>query len=235
MTEFVDELGEETLGENELLSADPQAALPSDLQRHCLNTIQKQFRQQRIQRSSATVKRKASRVLRYAAATIAVVSLLFTTAFAAVPEFRNHVLNLVVQTYEDSTDYTLGGGPSTPIHKITAGWLPEGYELVDESTTPTIRTNLYQTEDGKEIEISVSDLSACTVSLDTEDAVVTEITVNGHTGTTIFKKGLDGYGEPYERSVVVWFDETNNWLIEVFSKNESVETLMQVAKDLTVK
>ncbi len=236
MADLADELGDQALRDQEALLADPQAALPPELLRRCSNTIQTQFRRQRVRTTTAAVRRKTRPLLRYAAAAIAVISILFTSAVAAMPELRRDMLNFVVQVYEDSTTYSLSGlRPPTPIHEIKAGWLPDGYGLADERTTPMSRTNLYQTDDGKEIEIYVADMSGAGISVDTEDTVVTDIELNGHTVTTIFKKGLDGYGEPYERSVVVWIDQVHSWYIEVSSHDESIETMLQVSEAVTVR
>lgn len=226
MADFVNELGEDALRENELLSADPQAALPPDLQRRCLNTIQKQFRQQKI----SNRRLNPGPVVKRIAIAVMIVSVLFTTGFAVIPPFRRYVIQSV-----ESTEFGAYGSKSgTPIYRVTADWLPNGYELVNESKTSISCTNLYRTEDGKELEIFVVDATKGGISVDTE-AEVNDIIINGNPAVSIFKKGVDGYGEPYERSVVAWIDETRGWYIEVSSYDESVETMIQVSEAVIIK
>ncbi len=231
MDKLAEAEGEKALLKNEELKNDPQAALPEDVERRCLRTIRRSFSAQTVRAVGRVTGRLFSRV-----AVVALIGmLLVSAAFAASPSFRINTMNFLIRTFDEYTDFGAAPVKTQSLPEITAAWLPEGYELAAQEESGVDITHYYRTADKREIRISVYNISGGGHGVDTEDAEMETIIINGHEGRTIFKEGYDGYGEPYEESRIVWLDTAHNWCIDVTSYQESVDSLMQVAENLILE
>lgn len=231
MDEFLEEEGEKALQENAALSAAPQAEVPAPVVQRCLRRIDRHFAAQKAR----SIGRMSVRIVNRVAVAVLVAMLLFTAAFAASPAFRINTLNLVIETFEESTSFSITGASAMMPQTIEAGWLPEGYQLMNQKNSQTRHTNLYQNDTGKEIEISVTSISNGVMAIDTEDAELNTVLIQGHEATTIHKKEVDGYGNPYESSRVVWVVTECGWFVSVSSNEVDVAVLIRVAENLIVQ
>ena len=84
---------------NTELQNDPHAAVPEELTKRCLKTINAHFSNMRRSSSLRIVKK----AINLAAVLIAISTLLFTSAFAISDEFRTATLNLVITANEKYT------------------------------------------------------------------------------------------------------------------------------------
>ena len=81
--------------------------------------------------------------------------LLFTTAFAASEEFRIKTLNFVMEVFDDRTEIkftpedTLLQADGCTAPRLTAGWLPEGFALTEESHTERNRAYVFALSGGE--------------------------------------------------------------------------------------
>lgn len=226
MDDFAVLEGKQALQENERLQSNPAAEVPEKIKNHSQKTIKKFF--------SAKTARAAGRITAKVAQHIMVagfvVTLLFTVAFASSSNFRINTLNFFVTTFDDRMVISSG---STVPQQIYTNWMPEGYEQTVYDATPQDVTARYQTSDGKEIRINIWDQNRNT-TIDTENAEVGTVDINGTEAVTIFKQGIDDNGDTYESSTVIWVDPIGCF-VEIHSYHETVDTLIQIAQALVVE
>lgn len=124
---------------NTELQNDPHAAVPEELTKRCLKTINAHFSNMRRSSSLRIVKK----AINLAAILIAISTLLFTSAFAISDEFRTATLNLVITANEKYTQLKMkqedspqesGNSMVTDNNEffknIRLAWLPDGYEYL---------------------------------------------------------------------------------------------------------
>lgn len=191
MDEYIEEEGEKALRENAALREDPQAEVPAPVVQRCLKRIDRHFAAQRAR----SIGRVSIRVVNRVAVVALVAMLLFTVAFAASPTFRINTLNLVIETFEESTSFIITETHSRGPLTIGAGWLPDGYQLMEQKGSRAQKTNIYQTNTGNTIEVYVTNINNGEIAIDTENAELNTIEIQGYEATTIHKKEIDGYPE----------------------------------------
>ena len=124
MEDVAKEEGRKALTENERLKVDECSAVPEAMYRRGLATIRRQFSQQ----NRRVIMRTTSKVISRVAVIVLVMLLLFTTAFATIPEFRAKTIKVMVETFDDRS--TIGlisreeSKPSTEMEGTLAGWIP---------------------------------------------------------------------------------------------------------------
>ena len=124
---------------NTELQNDPHAAVPEELTKRCLKTINAHFSNMRRSSSLRIVKK----AINLAAILIAISTLLFTSAFAISDEFRTATLNLVITANEKYTQLkmrqedppqesgnTMVTDSNNFFKNIRLAWLPDGYEYL---------------------------------------------------------------------------------------------------------
>ena len=124
---------------NEELQNDPAAAVPAEIDRKCLKTIDRYF----AKKKHAGYWRTSKTILGRVGIVAVIIMLLFTTAFALSEEFRVTTLNLLITIEEKYTelhmekaeDATTDSAPITSdtssgsnyFDDLEIGWMPEGY------------------------------------------------------------------------------------------------------------
>ncbi len=168
----------------------------------------------------------------YAVARAAVIAILaavvlFCTAYALNEDFRVSVLNFFLELQENGTWFFFGhdGSGDTGAHQPhTSGtegefpfeftYIPEGYELFKKKANDlgSDGTRYYcgysATEDlPREFSFEISPISeGAGLFVDTEDAVVTEMTIRGYDGWLIEKTEVTSQRESV---MYLWFDLAN--------------------------
>ena len=216
------------LEENERIKNDPSFDIPEHAANRCLNTIRKYFSAQ----SAHNARKTTARILQRVAAVGFIAALLFTAALAVSTKFRVNVLNFTMDVFGDRAVF-YSNTTEGLLPDVTAGWLPEGYKLADYASDSKDVKAVYQTPDGKEILIHIYGSNRTNV-VDTENAEVGSVYINGDSAATIYKQGNDGYGNPYEYSSVIWLDFEGGCFIDISSYHESVQELVQVAEGLVL-
>ena len=87
--------GQWAIEENERLKNDPAAAVPEELDRRCMQTIQRQFAKQKVY----TVGRFTVKAVKRVVMAAGISALLFSGGFAPSETKRINTLNLVVQGF----------------------------------------------------------------------------------------------------------------------------------------
>ena len=223
--------GQAALEENERLKNDPEYAVPTDVRQRCLKTISQCCMKTTLRRTGKALRRGFSRV-----AVIGMICmLLFTTAFAASPTFRANTLNLVMEVFEDSTEFRFSSSNSGSSSfsedfnvDVTVNWVPEGYTLVDQTEDKFLNATCYRSETGDELLINVFKGRNGTLSIDTEDAQVEHLTIQGRDSLLALKEGV---------AQLVWGNEDGPYkvaiILEGIETEEDVQNLLKIAEDLT--
>lgn len=195
MDSVVQSEGKRLLAEKERLEQDPDAALSEALQRRCMKTIDRAFAKQKRRAAGRTAK-KVFKLLPLVAVIIAAMAVL---AYAAFPEFRADVLNLLLRNNTGSIDWSFVDNkgidaqsdiPESPTFTVE---LPAGYELSEYWYSSDMEQADYRskiTEDGRII-ISVLHGENAATNTDIQEADYYEQTsIQGYDAVLTIKDGL---------------------------------------------
>ena len=233
MEEAAEAEGQKALEENRRLRDSGELAIPDGLLQRCHRAIAKGFAGQELRR----VGRGVSRVVTKVALVALVGMLLLTTVFAASEDFRVKTLNLALEIFEDHTEITLTPDESiiassvdSVVPQLTAGWVPDGFALVEEGENSAMAWKEFQNEEaGTQISITVFNLRTGRMSVDTEDAEMLPVQINGADAFII----NDTEDEIIQ---IIWQeDAASEWLIYVVGMGVSEEMLMKTAESITTE
>lgn len=233
MEEAAEAEGQKALEENRQLRDSGELAIPDGLRQRCHRAIAKGFAGQELRR----VGRGVSRVVTKVALVALVGMLLLTTVFAASEDFRVKTLNLALEIFEDHTEITLTPDESiiassvdSVVPQLTAGWVPDGFALVEEGENSAMAWKDFQNEEaGTQISITVFNLRTGRMSVDTEDAEMLPVQINGADAFII----NDTEDEIIQ---IIWQeDAASEWLIYVVGMGVSEEMLMKTAESITTE
>lgn len=211
--------GEKALEENKRLQDDPDAAVPGQIDRKCMQTIRSHFRKNHMRKAGRT----ARKALGIAAMVFGIFSALFVGAFAMSETVRANTMNLITETFRESTDFYFAPSPTNAVPQIKAGWVPEGFVLEDEGTDEMSSWFIYSNIEGKYIQSSYTFSNGQVLSLDTENAEVKHILI-GTTNATLISKE--------DKIHIMWPSEDNAGFIDLFSGGLTEGELIQVANNL---
>lgn len=222
MEEFAAEEGKSALEENERLKRDPAFDVPPDVRQRCLKTIAKTCTKQSLRRTGKSFCKVFTKV----AVVATVCMLLFTTAIAVSPTLRATTFNLIISAFEDRTELWLedSTNDSGPDH-VSAGWLPNGYQLMEEEKNTFQIRNIYGDQNSNSVFVNVLRRSSNVVGVDTEKADVETADINGHFAMIIQKDNI---------SQVVWANETLGYQVVIESESLPSDSLMKIAENLTI-
>ncbi len=228
MDEVAESEGQKYLEMNERLRNDPSAEIPKRLSEKCRRIIRRSFSKKRRYEASRTIKLVVNR----AAVIVLISAILFTVAYALVPEVRIRTLNLLIEVSDVATSLTFGndnGSIASEVpEKTYYGYVfpkaPEGFQTTDEghdSRTDWIR---YENNEGAMISISIGGSGTSIISADTEDADSVEaIIIHGFEGILIEKSG----------SVqIVWGDTGQEKIISVSCEKFDKETVISFVNEM---
>lgn len=179
MDDLAVEEGKRAYEENEKLKKDPQFEIPIESQKRCLQTISRCCAKKQLR----TVSHQFYRVFSKVAVIAMIVIMLVTTALAVSPTLRSGAMNLLIETFEDRTEFRLVRDSSPEISpenelNFTANWIPSGYKLEKHSEDKFSSQSVYSSYDSQEITIELLRGENMGLSLDTEDATVSHIKIN---------------------------------------------------------
>ena len=238
--------GEEALRLNEQLESDSDAAVPKDVQYHCMETIRKTFFKQRLRSASNITKVVIQRIS--LVATIGM--LMFTVVFAVSEDFRILTLNTVVQVFDDHTRITFQTTTGAETlnsdnsnlsyqYNIALEWLPEKYKFeYGKSDAAGDLLSFTSLTDGSLV-IEVSPYGPNTVySLNTEDCTKKQITIQGYSATlytvndTMIHRRYaeNGMENIWSERSVIWVDELNQIIIHITANNMSEDEFLNLAE-----
>ena len=224
MEEVISVEGRKALEENERLKADKSFVVPEETYRKGLSTIKKHFSRNTRQATVRTMSKLISRV----AVIALVLLLLFTTAFATIPKFRRETMNLLIEVFDDRTRIEFGeveqrAGVSES--DSLAGWIPEGFELVDKGETDSVFWEKYSNEKGATVEVDIYYSVGRACEVDTEDAIVEYVTINGYQSMLILK---DDFVQ------VVCPRVESNGIYYVRGRDVNSDTILRIAENINI-
>ncbi len=231
MHDLAEHEGRGLIEENDILKNDPKFEIPEDARMHILNTVKRAFRKEKTKAAAKYVKR----LINKAAVVFLIASILFTAAYAAVPEVRTATKNLIIQVSEVYTSFIMH--PSTDrrdegdfsgakaMFGYTLPEIPSGYELYHEDYADGFSASLYYLdEDNNYLHISITSGNGTTFNIDTENADSAEqIKINGFDGILVNKNGE------------VWAtlaDTEEAYLISIGASNVDAKELLRMLEDI---
>ncbi|WP_369282026.1 DUF4367 domain-containing protein [Oscillibacter sp. GMB15532] len=176
--------GKKALEENERLKNDPSAEVPEAVSMRCQRMIRQHF--------ATNTARKAgkftAKIFGKIAMAAGIAAMLFTSAFAVSETVRINTLNLVVEVFEENTDfYFAKSSTSADDSQITAGWLPSGYVLEDQGKDELGRWCIFRKSENEYIYVMYTSGNGSVLSADTESAETEGVQINGIQATLIKK------------------------------------------------
>lgn len=212
--------GKEALEEIERLKNDPDAAIPEDVDKRCLQTIQRHFAKQRVH----AVGHFTMKVVKCAVIAAGIASLMFTAAFAVSEDVRSTTLNWMIEVFDTDTTLRFIGETSEVVPQINIGWLPDGYVLEKYEQRPLSANFAYRNSENQFIYIDCTLTKGATISVDTENAEVTYIEVNGCQAMLI-KTEFD--------LQLIWPAKGNSIVLDITTSDLDEDVLLHVASELT--
>lgn len=205
--------------ENERLNNDPAFTIPEDVDRRCLQTIRRYSEKQRAYAAG----RFTVKVLKRAAMVAGIAALMFTGVFAASEALRVNTMNLIVEVFDTNTDFRFASVPVDPVSEIGVGWLPEGYTIAQQGNDGLQAWYLYQKSENMHISILYTPTSGSGIGVDTEDAEVEYVEVQGSQAMLIKKEN---------NIQIVWAAKDNTVFIALSGEGVGQEDLIHVANEL---
>ena len=219
--------GQQAKAEEETLWNDPQAAVPQEVIDHCKATIRRKF--------SVPPIRRFKSVLTKVLVAAVVCALMTSVACAFSPEFKAFLLRAFYSIAENFTSITFQNPQVENVvleteqfeqtyHGLRFEWLPEGYEYVDGSETPTSQMVDFKNGQSELIRFRVTNSQDLTAyNYDHEVDTALPVTVGDYQGQVI---------ENENGLTLVWVDPQRMKSISIFAANLSQDKLLQLAESL---
>lgn len=219
---LMDELGaaeeRQAQGESHRLNADG-AEVSEELDRRCRQII----RGARTRRRLRSVGRFAGKTLKGVALAAGIAAILFTTAFATSETVRVYVLNLAIEVFETNTEFRFSSSPEQSSPQLYVGWFPAGYTLAKTKIDDFHTVYEYRNQENMFIRISCREANGMTVSIDTENAEVTNVEIKDSQAMLVQKEsGLQ----------LAWASKDNTRFITIVGSNISREDILHIADEL---
>lgn len=226
MNEFVKVEGERLLEENERLKEDPEFDVPQAVHQRSLKTIQRELSKKHRQEVRKPRKRTIARLVLAAA----IITALFTTAFATSSEFRTETRNLLITISEKAETWQFHSdvpGIDNIKLDITPTSMPDGYYLVSATQDGLQSSVKYENEMGGTIQIRVFEDENMSFSFDIEDTDYYEDTViQDCPAAIVVKNGL---------FKVIWADNGLGVFVSVEATDLDVDSAVTVAENVVIE
>lgn len=234
MDEVAEQEGKRFLAENEQLKQNKEAAIPAEVDKRCLKTINWTFAKRRRHEVGHSIYRAFTHI----AVFVLVLMLLIGTAYAVFPEIRIRTLNLVIEISDVASSLSLvqedshSSAPNnetsiTRDEKMLSGYrlpkIPSEFVIIDEVCLTSSSWIEYRNDLGNTIWISIDAATGMTVNRDTEEAQVENIQIHGYDGLLIIKgDGID----------ITWGDTDQNNFITVHCTGINRATALSYAESI---
>ena len=226
MDAVAEQEGEKGLQLMEELEHDPSAQVPEEVQRRAEKTIRKAFAAQ----SRRSARHVGFRMFQRIAVAVMLVILTVVCAFAAFPEMRVNVLNMIEQTFSDHTDFNVTSGDSDEYSSATftikPAWLPENFSLTDEGENNASVFSMYENGAGGVLFISENKATDLSMAVDTENAEKQDIKIQDYQAKLIEKDNW---------RCILFLVPEKNMLVYIDAENVPTEQLMKVAENIQIE
>ena len=221
--------GQKALEENRRLRESGEPVIPEEVSRRCRGAIRRRTAQKDFKRFGGSVGRVVTKV----AVAALLGMLLFTTAFAASEEFRIKTLNFVMEVFDDRTEIkftpedTLLQADGCAAPRLTAGWLPEGFALTEESHTERNRAYVFALSGGEaEIAVNIINMEDTGLMIDTEETDAVSCRIQGREALLVNEE---------KTSQLSWqLDEGEKWYCYMIARNVSADALLRFAENVNI-
>ena len=228
MDEVAEVEGQKALEENQRLKESGELVIPEEVSQRCQRVIARKTAEKDFKRFGKGFGRIVTKV-----AVVALMGmLLFTTAFAASEDFRVKTLNFVMEVFDDRTEIKFvpedkSSNASSAVPQITAGWLPEGFELMGESSTERNRQYEFAIPDSEaQLSIIIMSMADTNMMIDTEGTEAIVYQVQGNDALLVDEGGIKQLvWQPYKDAI---------WYCQIISRNVSLEDMLRFAQSITV-
>lgn len=229
MDEVAEVEGQKALEENQRLKESGELVIPEEVSQRCQRVIARKTAEKDFKRFGKGFGRIVTKV-----AVVALMGmLLFTTAFAASEDFRVKTLNFVMEVFDDRTEIKFvpedkSSNASSAVPQITAGWLPEGFELMGESSTERNRQYEFAIPDSdRYISVIIMHMENTEMAVDTEGVDAMPKQVQGMDAILVDKENM---------AQLVWrLDEGSEWYCYIIAYNVSADDVLRFAENMTVQ
>lgn len=138
---------------------------------------------------------------------------------------------MIAKEYEDHTDITFSTTSPEEYpaenYDVRLGWIPEGFTMTQDETQYSSALKLYEREDGATLSVVASTAKDRTTSVDTEDAEVTAVKIQGYDGTLVEKDSVQWV-------CIIFAVPEQNMMICIDSEFISVDETLKVAENLLI-
>lgn len=216
MDEYAEEEGARLMAEFEAAQAAGQVPeMPAELDEQCRRMI----RRDRAKKRGIRAARSFRKVAVKAAVAVLVFIGLMTTVVMSVDALRVPVLNYLINNHGEYFTFIT---PTTgSIENTFIELLPNGYEIVLKDVSENKSTYAYQDAEGSFLmyeRMPVTD----GLLFDSEDAVITDLTICGYQAHVIHKNGVR----------IVWINDDTSMLHSIYSTSLSEDDLISIAEEI---
>lgn len=226
MDEVAHQEGQEQLEWKKQLNNDPSAALPEEVRKKGEQTIRKAFAAQ----SRRSARHVGFRLFQRIAVAVMLVILTAVCAFAAFPEMRVNVLNMIEQTFSDHTDFNVTSGDSDEYSSanftIKPAWLPENFSLTDEGENNASVFSMYENGAEGVLFISENEATDLSMAVDTENAEKQDIKIQDYQAKLIEKDNW---------RCILFLVPEKNMLVYIDAENVPTEQVIKVAENIQIE
>lgn len=225
MLDYAEQEGARLEAENQRLKQDPEAAIPDSAYQKGLKAIQRGMRARRRRKLA----RGANVVLHRVAVAVLIGVLLFTTAFAISPAFREGVRNLVVSMTAESADLELVTTEAAVGSDLLSHYVfpdcPEEFTLTSDKINDVQRWQLYYDTSGNFIYFAVQQADDKSFSVDTENSEnAIPLQIHEFEGILVEKDGTCN---------IVYADTTHNTFVQLYCKGIDQETALTLISNIS--
>ena len=225
MEDMLEEEGRKALEENQRLKQDPDAAVPPEMRKRCLRVINQHYNRQSVRRAGRVASRLVSRI----AVIILIVAALFATALATNPELQSKAMNFLVELLDDRTVIQFSdkdaSSPESIFNSVAFSWIPDEYRLDYDYTDSRRKTMIYSSKGQPNITLLIVNNENYTFALDTEDAVIQNISILDYDAVLIEKDN---------ELQVFWNIPTHGLSIRVVGQKSQESILIQIAENVVI-
>lgn len=222
--------GKWAIEEKKRLDEDPSTRIPAEVDRRCMHTLWKYVA---IHECSG-IKKYARRIFNYVTAATFVIVLLFSATFAAVPQFRFRVLNMLIQMTDVNTSFRFSAENTAVgdnlVPSVDVGWLPENLvqtsEEISEFEMVCTYSSLVTEEEALVLFVTYGTLENSTINIDSEEMDFEEISISGNEAILV---------QNGEEIHLAWLDEKSICFVELYSSHLTQEEIVKIATELNIE
>lgn len=211
--------GQWAIEENERLKNDPTAAVPEELDKRCMQIIRRHFTKQQVYTAGRFTVKALKRVVMAAG----IAALMFTGAFAASATVRINTMNLIVEVFEDNTDFRFVSTPAASIPQVSVGWVPDGYILEEQGQDNESVWYQYRKSESELLYIDCARTTGAGIGVDTEGAEIEYVRIN-NLQAMLVEKG--------NTTQLVWTTKNDSVFVQLIGMGVEREDLLHIANEL---